>query len=120
LQAAGGGVIVLVSSVAGVGVSSSYAYGASKAALNNLGNALAHNLAPFNIRVNTVAPGGINTEMKRSVIAAELEKKGETDPAAFTQAVSDSGLGEPEGVAKVLAWLASDEADYVRGLIYTR
>lgn len=120
LTAAGGGVIVLMSSIAAIGVSSSYAYGASKAALNNLGNALATNLAPMNIRVNTVAPGGIDTGMKRSVIAAELEKKGKLGDTELAQAVSESGLGAPEGVAKVLVWLASDDADYVRGLMYTR
>jgi len=120
LTAAGGGVLVLVSSMAGVGVSSSYAYGASKAALNNLGNALAANLAPANIRVNVVAPGGIDTSMKRSVIAADLERQGKTAEADMAQAVSQSGLGDPAGVARVLAWLASDDADYVRGLLYTR
>jgi NAD(P)-dependent dehydrogenase (short-subunit alcohol dehydrogenase family) len=120
LTAAGGGVLVLVSSMAAIVTSSSYAYGASKAALNNLGNALATNLAPANIRVNVVSPGGIDTEMKRSVIAAELEKKGKSLETDFAQAVSDSGLGAPEGVARVLAWLASDEADYVRGVVYTR
>ena len=119
LTAAGGGVIVLVSSVAAVGVSSSYAYGASKAALNNLGNALTTNLAPAGIRVNTLAPGGINTAMKRAVIAAELEKKGLPESAS-AQAANAQGLGEPEGVGKVLAWLASDDADYVRGLVTTR
>ncbi len=120
LTAAGGGVLVLVSSMAGVGVSSSYAYGASKAALNNLGNALAANLAPANIRVNVVAPGNIDTSMKRSVIAADLERQGKTDAAELAQAVSAFGLGQAAGVARVLAWLASDDADYVRGLLYTR
>lgn len=120
LTAAGGGVLVLVSSVAAVGVSSSYAYGASKAALNNLGNALATNLASANIRVNTLAPGGIDTDMKRGVIAAELAQKGKSIETDMADAVHASGLGRPEGVAKVLAWLASDDADYVRGLMYTR
>jgi NAD(P)-dependent dehydrogenase (short-subunit alcohol dehydrogenase family) len=120
LTAAGGGVLVLVSSMAAIGVSSSYAYGASKAALNNLGNALMTNLAPLNIRVNTVAPGGIDTEMKRSVIAAELALKGKSIDTDLADSVHASGLGNPEGVAKVLAWLASDDADYVRGLLYTR
>jgi len=120
LTAAGGGVLVLVSSVAAVAVSSSYAYGASKAALNNLGNALATNLAAANIRVNTVAPGGIDTAMKRGVIAAELEKQGKSIDTDLADAVHASGLGDPAGVAKVLAWLASDDADYVRGLVYTR
>ncbi len=56
--------------------------------------------------------------MKRSVIAAEAEQKGA--PAKFEQMVADSNLGTPEGVAKVLAWLASDDAEYVQGAIFTR
>jgi NAD(P)-dependent dehydrogenase (short-subunit alcohol dehydrogenase family) len=54
--------------------------------------------------------------MKRSVIAADAVKRG----LNFEKAVAESQLGAPEGVAKVLAWLASDEADYVRGIISTR
>jgi NAD(P)-dependent dehydrogenase (short-subunit alcohol dehydrogenase family) len=54
--------------------------------------------------------------MKRSVIAAEAERSGRS----LEDAVAASSLGEPEGVAKVLAWLVSDEADYVRGMISTR
>lgn len=118
IKAAGGGVIVLVTSVAATGISSSYAYGASKAALNNLGNALAARLAPDNIRVNLVSPGGIDTAMKRSVIAADLERQGK--PEQMAQAMREQGLGEPRGVARVLAWLASDDADYVRGMVSTR
>jgi hypothetical protein len=54
--------------------------------------------------------------MKRSVIAVEAERLGRT----LDDAVAASGLGAPEGVAKVLAWLVSDEAGYVRGMITTR
>jgi NAD(P)-dependent dehydrogenase (short-subunit alcohol dehydrogenase family) len=118
MTAAGKGVMVLVTSAAATGVSSSYAYGASKAALSNLGGSLASRLADAHIRVNQVSPGGIDTEMKRSVIAAELERQGGQGDLA--QAVLESHLGEPRGVARVLAWLASDEADYVRGVVTTR
>ncbi len=118
LKAAGGGVMVLVTSGAAQGVSSSYAYGASKAALNNMGHALAAHLAPDNIRVNLVSPGGIDTHMKRSVIAADLARQGK--PEQLAEAVQAQALGEPAGVGRVLAWLASDEADYVRGMVSTR
>ena len=118
MQAAGSGVIVLVTSGAAQGVSSSFAYGASKAAINNLGNTLSAGLAAANIRVNLVSPGGIDTDMKRSVIAADLERQGKL--ADLEQAVQASGLGSARGVARVLAWLASDEADYVRGVVSTR
>jgi len=65
-----------------------------------------------------VAPGNVDTAMKRSVIQADLARQGR--PQELEQAVSAAALGDPAGVGRVLAWLASDEADYVRGLIATR
>jgi NAD(P)-dependent dehydrogenase (short-subunit alcohol dehydrogenase family) len=118
LRKAGGGVIVLLSSGAATGGSSSFAYGASKGGVSSLGIVLANALAPENIRVNVVAPGNIDTAMKRSVIAADLARR--KNPVGIQAAVAESNLGRPEGVAQVLAWLASDEAGYVRGLIQTR
>jgi NAD(P)-dependent dehydrogenase (short-subunit alcohol dehydrogenase family) len=118
LRKAGKGVIVLVSSVAATGGSSSFAYGASKGGVHSLGIVLANALAGDNIRVNVLAPGNIDTQMKRSVIAADVQRKGQ--PEEFEKAVAASNLGTPQGMARVLAWLASDEADYVRGVIATR
>lgn len=118
LRKAGKGVIVLVSSGAATGGSSSFAYGPSKGGVHSLGIVLANALAANNIRVNVLAPGNINTQMKRSVIAADVQRKGR--PEEFEKAVVDSNLGTPEGMARVLAWLASDDADYVRGVISTR
>jgi NAD(P)-dependent dehydrogenase (short-subunit alcohol dehydrogenase family) len=118
LRKAGGGVIVLLSSGAATGGSSSFAYGTSKGGVNSLGIVLANALTADNIRVNVVSPGNIDTGMKRSVIAADVERKGRPDE--FQQAVAASNLGSPDGMAKVLAWLASDDASYVRGGISTR
>lgn len=112
------GVIVLISSGAATGGSSSFAYGSSKGGVNSLAIVLANSLATDNIRVNVVAPGNIDTAMKRSVIAAEVERKGKAEE--LEKAVADAHLGQPEGVAQLLAWLASDEAGYVRGVINTR
>ncbi|MCS7060695.1 MAG: SDR family NAD(P)-dependent oxidoreductase [Anaerolineae bacterium] len=116
----GKGVIVLVSSGAAHSGSSSVAYGSSKGGVSSLGITLASKLAPDNIRVNVVHPGEIRTAMKLSVIAAEAELKGQSADAAIAQASSGSRLGEPEGMGKILAWLVSDDADYVRGFIHTR
>jgi NAD(P)-dependent dehydrogenase (short-subunit alcohol dehydrogenase family) len=116
LKQAGRGVIVLISSVAAVNGSSSVAYGASKGGVNGLGITLANKLAPEGIRVNVVMPGNIDTDLKRSVIAVEAETSGKS----LADAVAASRLGTPAGVAKVLAWLVSDDADYVRGMISTR
>ena len=120
MKKAGRGVIVLISSVAATGVSSSVAYGSSKGGVSSLGVTLAAKLAPDNIRVNVVHPGGIKTNMKLSVIAEEAELKGKSGQEARASAVAGSELGEPEGVGKILAWLVSDEADYVRGFLHTR
>ena len=113
LKKAGKGTIVLVSSGAAVGGSSSYAYGASKGGVNTLGITLANKLAGDNIRVNVVMPGNIDTAMKRSVIDEQRARFGGGDQQGLN-------LGEPAGVGRILAWLASDDADYVRGMISTR
>jgi NAD(P)-dependent dehydrogenase (short-subunit alcohol dehydrogenase family) len=111
------GVMILIASGAGVtGGSSSIAYGTSKGAVNGLGMTLERHLANRGIRVNVVCPGGIATEMKLGVIKTESERSGRD----FDQAVADSHLGEPAGVARILAFLASDEADYIRQRMWTR
>ena len=91
------GVIVLVSSLAATGGSSSFAYGASKGGVHNLGITLAAALAADNIRVNVLAPGNIDTAMKRSVIEADVLRKG--TPDAMEQAVAEAKLGAPPGMA---------------------
>lgn len=116
MKKAGKGVIVLVSSVAATSGSSSYAYGTSKGGVSSLGITLARKHADDNIRVNVVSPGNIETNMKLSVIALDAERRGES----YEKLVAGFNLGAPEGVGKVLAWLASDDADYVRGFIETR
>jgi NAD(P)-dependent dehydrogenase (short-subunit alcohol dehydrogenase family) len=121
LEASGHGVIIILASGAGVtGPSSSLAYGASKGGANGLGMTLAHHLAPRGIRVNVVCPGEIATAMKLSVIAAEARRAGRSPEEAIAQAQAQGRLGTPEGVARVIAFLASDEADYVRGTVFTR
>jgi NAD(P)-dependent dehydrogenase (short-subunit alcohol dehydrogenase family) len=110
------GVIVLVSSGAAQGGSSSYAYGASKGGVTSLGITLAGKLAPDNIRVNVLHPGNIRTAMKLGVIEAEAQKRS----ASMDKLVAESNLGEPEGMARVLAWMVSDDADYLRGFVFTR
>ena len=109
-------VVVLFSSGAATGGSSSLAYGTSKGAVNGYFVTLANRLASENIRVNVVSPGNIDTPMKRSVIAVDAEKRG----LSIQSAVEASNLGSPAGVARVVAWLVSEEADYVRGIITTR
>jgi NAD(P)-dependent dehydrogenase (short-subunit alcohol dehydrogenase family) len=117
IEESGGGVVLCVSSGGGVrGPSSSLAYGASKAAVHGYCYTLERQLAPRGIRVNVVCPGSIDTAMKRQNIADGAAARGE-DPADALAAVS---LGDPDGVAKVLAFLASEDADYLTGTVFTR
>ncbi len=113
------GVMVIVASGAGVtGPSSSLAYGASKGGANGLGMTLANHLAKRNIRVNVICPGNIVTQMKLSVDVTRAEQEGKTADDAWEYARQNYGV--PSGVAKILAFMISDEADYLRGNVFTR
>lgn len=109
-------VVILTSSGAATGGSSSYAYGSSKGGVNSFAITLTRNLEAEGVRVNVVSPGNINTPMKRSVIHNETRKFG----VEMSEAMRRADLGTPEGIAKVFLFLASDDADYVRGWITTR
>lgn len=82
------------------------AYGTSKAALLHLTQQLAGELAP-KVRVNSVSPGLVRTEMARFVW-----EPGEEEIAA---GLPLGRIGEPEDVARAVAWLASDAAEWVTG-----
>ena len=117
MQRAGTGVIVLTASGAGVtGGSSSYAYGSSKGGVHGLAMVLRANLASHGVRVHDVCPGNVVTPMKVSVIEQNLRVTG--DQIAYEAEMA--GLVRPEGIANVMAWLASDEAADVTGTIFTR
>ena len=112
-----GGVIILIASGAGVsGPSSSVPYGSSKGGLHGLSLTLAPKLAPDNIRVHDVCPSNINTPLKLGIIDEQVSRIG--DEARKDDQIA--GLGDPTGIAKVVAFLASDDASYVRGSIFTR
>ena len=111
------GVMLLIASGAGViGGSSSIAYGTSKGAVNGMGMVLAGHLASRQIRVNVICPGSLNTELKRNVIQTQAEREGRDADAL----IANSELGDPIGVARLLAYLASDDGDYVRRNLFTR
>jgi NAD(P)-dependent dehydrogenase (short-subunit alcohol dehydrogenase family) len=94
------------------------AYGASKGGVNGYGMTLARHIAKREVRVNVICPGGINTELKLGVVEAEARLQGKSVDAAVHEAKQQ--LGDPEGVGRVIAFLASDDAAYVRGTMYTR
>lgn len=115
----GSGTIIIVGSPAGVtGASGSLAYGASKGGVNGYGMTLPRHTGNRNIRVNVICPGGINTELKLGVVEAQARRQGQAVDTAVNDAKQQ--LGDPEGVGRVIAFLASDEAEYVRGTLFTR
>lgn len=117
IEASGGGVILCIASGAGVrGPSSSLAYGASKAAVQGLCHTLERQFAPRGIRVNVVCPGSIDTAMKRQNVIDGAVAAGR-DPE---EALASAELGDPDGVARILAFLASPDADYLLGTVFTR
>lgn len=119
LLEAGGGVMIVVASGAGVvGPSSSLAYAASKGGANGLSMTLEAQLEARGIRVNTLCPGSIVTELKMNVERENAVRQGLDADAAV--AAAREKYGTPEGVAKIIGFMLSDEADYLRGAVYTR
>lgn len=117
LERAGQSVVLLISSGAGVrGASSSLAYAASKAGVHGMQyNIEAH---VKGARVHVICPGGIATPLKLENIAQGAQASGQDVAKAVEEAKKQ--LGDPMGIARVLAFLASEDGDYVRGTIFTR
>lgn len=102
------GVIINTSSVTAIyGTGMGCPYPASKAAIIGLTKSLAIELAPWNIRVNSVAPGVVNTEM-----VAMLNDK---ERKSFTDTIPLKRMGEAEDISRAMLYLASDWASYVTG-----
>lgn len=102
------GVIINIGSVvAEQGAAGQTAYSASKAALNGLTCSLAKELAPYNIRVNSLAPGFIETELVAHYSAEQR--------AQLASKTAVGRLGKPEDVAALAAFLCSKGAAYITG-----
>jgi NAD(P)-dependent dehydrogenase (short-subunit alcohol dehydrogenase family) len=111
--------VVLLASEAGVKIpSSSLAYGASKGGVHGFAMTLEAQLAPHGIRVNDVCPSSIATPMRIDNLVDRAKAAGKDPEEARAQAIKEAG--DPIGVARILAFLASPDADYMRGTIFTR
>ena len=109
----GGGAIVNISSVNGVtAIPSIASYNASKGGIDQLTRAMALSLADKGIRVNAVAPGTIATELARKAVLGSEEAK-----ARIMSRTPLRRLGDPDEIAAVCAFLASDAASYMTGEI---
>jgi len=106
----GGGVIINASSmVSKYGQPSGCGYPTTKFAINGLTQSLARELAKDHIRVNAVAPGITNTDMVAALPKEMVEK--------ISAGIPLGRIGEPEDVANAYLYLASDQADYVTGVV---
>lgn len=105
-----GGVILNTSSMVSIyGQPSGVGYPASKFAVNGLTKSLSRELAPFNIRVNAVAPGITNTDMVAKLPKEMIEPLIKTIPLGR--------IGEPKDIANAFLFLASDMASYITGVV---
>lgn len=106
IKQSGGGSIINTSSMFGIigGFGSMPAYAATKGAVRNLTKNAALNWAKDGVRVNSIHPGFINTPIL-----------GDGDKTALIESTPMGRLGEPEEIANVVAFLASDEASFITG-----
>jgi 3-oxoacyl-[acyl-carrier protein] reductase len=114
------GKMVFLSSTSALGNRGQTNYSAAKAGLQGMARTLAIELGPFNVNVNTVAPGFVETRMTR----ATAERMGVDYEAFKVGAASQIPLrrvGQPEDIAGVIAFLCSEESSFVSGqTIYVR
>ena len=102
------GVIINISSVSGMmGLPRQTNYSASKAGIIGFTKSLAKEVAPYNVRVNAVAPGFIETDMLDDLNEEYINQVKKQVPLAR--------FGRPEEIAKAVRFLASDDAAYVTG-----
>jgi 3-oxoacyl-[acyl-carrier protein] reductase len=114
------GKMVFLSSTSALGNRGQTNYSTAKAGLQGMARTLAIELGQFNVNVNTVAPGFVETRMTR----ATAERMGidfETFKLGAASQIPLRRIGQPEDIANVIAFLCSDESSFVSGqTIYVR
>jgi 3-oxoacyl-[acyl-carrier protein] reductase len=105
-----GGSIINLSSVASAGIADAAVYSGTKGAVDAITHALAAELGPRKIRVNAIAPGGVETEgtHEAGVIGSEFEKQ-------MIGGTPLGRIGQPDDIAHVAVFLASDDSAWVTG-----
>lgn len=107
------GVILLISSMASqYGIPKVIAYTASKSAIEGMTRAMAVELSPMGIRINCIAPGFIETDMSSKALNSDPERK-----QKVLSRTPMAKLGKPDDIGYAAAFLASDAANYITGII---
>lgn len=113
------GVIINMGSVSGhVGQTDHVMYGATKGAIIAMTRALAWELAPYNIRVNSISPGSVDTPMLRSDITLEANRLGVPFDKVKTDREAEQAFkrwADPSEIAEPIYFLASEGASFVTG-----
>jgi 3-oxoacyl-[acyl-carrier protein] reductase len=122
IERGNGGSIINISSLAGSGGRPLYIpYAASKAAVMNMTQSAAKALAQYNIRVNSISPGNMYTEMFVEC-AREVAKENNTDFEStldiWKKKIPLGRFGQPSEIAKAVLFLCSDDSSYITGQIY--
>lgn len=114
-----GGSIVNVASNSGhIGEINHSVYAGTKGAIISTTRALAVELAPLGIRVNSISPGSVDTPMRRGTVAAEAKRRGvpvDTVRKETEEKMAMKRWASPEEIAHAIVFLASDEASYTTG-----
>lgn len=110
------GKIVLMSSRAALGNRGQTNYAAAKAGLQGMCRVLAMELGPFNINVNAIAPGHIETDMTRAV-ATRLGIRYQQLQEKSIESNAIKRVGKPEDIAATAAFLGADEAGFITGQV---
>ncbi|HEX9364665.1 MAG TPA: 3-oxoacyl-ACP reductase FabG [Candidatus Dormibacteraeota bacterium] len=114
------GKMVFLSSTSALGNRGQANYSAAKAGLQGMARTLAIELGQFNINVNAVAPGFVETRMTRAT-AERMGVDFETFKIGAASQIPLRRIGQPEDIATVIAFLCSDESSFVSGqTVYVR
>ena len=114
----GGGSIINIGSIEGLGSNPRHpAYSASKAGLHGLTRAVAVDHGGEGIRCNAVAPGWIETELNTEFVESQQDTEGFKNKLSKLHPVGRTG--DPAEVAGIVTFLASDEAGFITGQVYT-
>ena len=119
LKKRGGGSIIITSSVAGVSGAANVApYVTSKHAVVGMMRSAALECAPMKIRVNTVNPSPVETRMMRSLEEGFAPGDAKTAKEGMRANIPLGRYAEPEDIAKIMLFLASDDSDFITGSVY--